>query len=103
MSDPLGLIGSTRPIAPPVPGQVRPGPADANGIGFKSLLEEQLAQVNELQRDAKEGVEDIMAGRRDDLEGVILATQKADTAFRMLLQIRNKMMDAYEEVKQIRV
>ena len=44
-----------------------------------------------------------MAGRRDDLESVMIATQKADTAFRMLLQIRNKVMDAYEEVKQMRI
>ena len=48
-------------------------------------------------------VEDLAAGRRNDVESVIIATQKADTAFRMLLQVRNKMMDAYEEIKQVRV
>jgi flagellar hook-basal body complex protein FliE len=37
------------------------------------------------------------------VEGVILATQKADNAFRMLQQVRNRMMEAYDEVKQIRV
>ncbi|MHC4991295.1 MAG: flagellar hook-basal body complex protein FliE, partial [Planctomycetota bacterium] len=54
-------------------------------------------------RDAKEAVEDLAAGRRDDVEGVILATEKADTAFRMLLAVRNKMMDAYQEIKELRV
>jgi flagellar hook-basal body complex protein FliE len=48
-------------------------------------------------------VEDFAAGRRDDIETVIIATDKADTAFRMLLQVRNKMLEAYEEVKQVRV
>ena len=43
------------------------------------------------------------AGRRDDIEGVLIAARKADTAFRMLLQVRNKVLDAYEEVKQLRV
>lgn len=105
MSDPLGLIGKTGSIQP---GQLRPG-ADvpgakpSDGPDFKDMLKEQIAQVNELQRDAKEAVEDLAAGRRDDLEGVILATEKADVAFKMLLQVRNKVMDAYEEVKQIRV
>ena len=102
MTDPLGLIGNTPPVKPPPPlgaagGQQQTGP------GFKELLQQQIAKVNELQNDAKEAVEDLAAGRRDDVESVIIATQKADTAFRMLLQVRNKMMSAYEEVKDIRV
>lgn len=102
MNDPLGLIttsaGASRPLA------VRPNAEPAgDGPGFRALLEEQINKVNELQTDAKEAIEDLVAGRRDDLEGVIIATQKADTAFKMLLQVRNKVMDAYEEVKQLRV
>ena len=48
-------------------------------------------------------IEDLVAGRRDDLDGVLIAKQKADIAFQTLLQVRNKLMDAYEEVKQMRV
>jgi flagellar hook-basal body complex protein FliE len=59
--------------------------------------------VNQLQRDATEAMEDLATGGRDDVESVLIATQKADTAFRLLLQVRNKVLDAYEEVKQIRV
>jgi flagellar hook-basal body complex protein FliE len=108
MSDPLGLIGKTGPLqpgGPRMPGAPgMPGAREASNIpDFKGLLKQQIAQVNELQRDAKEAVEDLAAGRRDDLESVIVATEKADVAFKMLLQVRNKVMDAYEEVKQIRV
>ena len=67
------------------------------------MLQQQIAQVNQLQTDASIAIEDLAAGRRDDVETVIIATQKADLAFRMLLQVRNKVMDAYEEVKQIRI
>jgi flagellar hook-basal body complex protein FliE len=102
MTDPLGLIGKTSPLSPaPPPGAPRPG--QTGGPPFKELLQEQIAKVNEMQKDAKEAVEDLAAGRRDDLEGVIIATRKADTAFKMLLQVRNKMMDAYEEIKQLRI
>ncbi len=103
MPDPLGLIGSTsgvQPVSPLAPGGAAKRPGDAD---FKKLLEDQIRQVNSLQQDARKAVEDLTTGRRDDLEGVILATQKAETAFKMLLAVRNKVMDAYEEVKQIRV
>ena len=103
MTDPLGLIHTT-PVSPTtpkspvgVPGQSTSGPS------FRQTLESQIEQVNQLQQDAKVATEDLMTGRRDDVETVIQATQKADMAFRMLLQLRNKVMDAYEEVKQIRV
>ena len=39
----------------------------------------------------------------DDIEQVMIATQKADTAFKMLLQVRNKVLEAYDEIKQMRV
>jgi flagellar hook-basal body complex protein FliE len=108
MTDPLGLIGNAGslqrigPISPRPSGA--PGvDADYAGPGFKEMLQQQIAQVNELQNDANVAMEDLAAGRRDDLEGVIIATQKADIAFKMLLQVRNKVMDAYDEVKQLRI
>jgi flagellar hook-basal body complex protein FliE len=108
MADPLGLIGgfnSVQRLAPLAPSRAG---GDEGTVGgpqpeFKKFLQEQIAQVNELQNDATVAVEDLAAGRRDDLEGVIIATQKADVAFKMLLQVRNKVMEAYDEIKQIRV
>lgn len=108
MADPLGLIGNTggvQPVKPQPPaGPGGPGGAGrADGPSFQQMLKRELDEVNQLQRDAEQAVNELSTGQRDDIEGVILATQKADTAFRMLLQVRNKMMDAYDEVKQIRV
>ena len=105
MSDPLGLINSISAPQRIAPISPRPSSADfgASGPGFAQMLQEQIQQVNQLQQDANVAMEDLAAGRRDDLESVITATQKADLAFKMLLQVRNKVMDAYEEVKQIRI
>ena len=103
MTDPLGLIHNT-PIQPTSPKtSVGGAGATPSGPSFRQTLEAQIEHVNQLQQDAKVATEDLMTGRRDDVESVIQATQKADMAFRMLLQLRNKVMDAYEEVKQIRV
>ena len=109
MGDPLGLIGQSglggvnpnayaRPQT--VPGGVK---ADPNAPTFKDLLMENIKQVNKLQAEATTAIEDLNTGKRADVEGVLLATQKADTAFRMLVSVRNKLTQAYEEIKQLRV
>lgn len=110
MTDPLGLIPGSQGISPIRPGA--PGSADARRAGgpdqaagpsFKDALMKQLDQVNRLQQDAEIAIEDVVSGKRDDVDQVLIAKQKADIAFQMLLQVRNQMMDAYEEIKQIRV
>ncbi len=105
--DPVGLAGSggIGPLDPTRAGKTAAGgpAADPDGPRFVDLLKENLASVNRLQQDATQAIEDLQTGKRDDLETVMVATQKADTAFRMLLSMRNKVLDAYEEIKQIRV
>jgi flagellar hook-basal body complex protein FliE len=113
MADPLGLIGGAGGINPSMyPRPVIKGPGGAGGQAggaeetpggsFKDVLLKNLDEVNKAQQEATRAVEDLTTGQRADVEGVILATQKADNAFRMLQALRNKVMEAYEEVKQIR-
>ena len=106
MSDPLGLIQNSgpAPIAPlQGPGGSKPPTLEPGQSSFKDVLMKNIQQVNELQQDAEVAIEDLAAGKRTDMDQVLMAKQKADVAFQLLLQVRNKMMDAYEEVKQIRV
>lgn len=108
MSDPLGLIGQGRGVdgasgAGIAPGAGRAPAVDPSAPSFKDVLMQNINQVNKLQQEANVATEDLMTGKRMDLEGVVLATQKADTAFRMLLSVRNKVQQAFEEIKQIRV
>ncbi|MBM4108069.1 MAG: flagellar hook-basal body complex protein FliE [Phycisphaerae bacterium] len=104
MSDPLGLINSGG-IGPARWGGATPRPPGGPGEGpsFKDVLLENIRQADRMQQDANRAIEDLQTGRRDDVEGVILATQKADMAFRMLQSVRNRMMEAYDEIRQIRV
>lgn len=105
MSDPVGLIGAggASPIHPRPGGVKVERDGAAGGPDFAAMLKDNLREVNEMQQDASRAVEDLVSGKRDDLEGVILATEKADIAFKMLQSMRNKVMDAYEEIKGIRV
>jgi flagellar hook-basal body complex protein FliE len=105
MADPVGLIGSggIGPVHGPG-GAPRPqAKADPDGPSFRDVFMDTLRQADALQQDATKAIEDLATGRRDDPEGVILAAQKAETAFMMIQQLRNKVMQAYDEVKQMRV
>jgi flagellar hook-basal body complex protein FliE len=103
MSDPLGLIGSASNSGQ-VPGQgIQRQQDGSSGADFKKMLIGNLQEVNAVQQDATQATEDLLAGRRNDVEDVILATQKADTAFKMLQAMRNQVMQAMDEVKQMRV
>ncbi|MDZ4830701.1 MAG: flagellar hook-basal body complex protein FliE [Phycisphaerae bacterium] len=100
MSDPLGIISNIQRASPALGGGGAPKGAPGD---FREELLRQIGEVNKLQEDATVAAEDVLTGRRNDVEGVMLATRKADSAFRLLLAVRNKVMDAYDEVKQMRV
>ncbi len=105
MSDPVGLSGlmGKQGVVPPRPSAPAQGSGPNAGADFKASLIKNLSEVNALQQDATRATEDLVTGQRNDIEGVVLATEKADTAFKMLQAMRNQVMQAYDEVKQMRV
>jgi flagellar hook-basal body complex protein FliE len=112
MADPLGLIGGSSGGLRGLGGNrgpleglggARPGASGTEGPDFKETLIKSIDEVNRLQAEASAAQEDLVSGQRTDVENVILATQKADTAFRALLAVRNKVQAALEEFKQVRV
>lgn len=80
-----------------------PGADAAGGPSFKNVLLDSIEQVNSMQQDANQAVESLMTGGDATAAEVLTAVQKADMAFRMAMQIRTKLLAAYEEVKNIRV
>lgn len=75
------------------------GQAGASQFGdtFKKYLDE----VNQLQQDASKAVQDNVTGQTDNLDGVMVAMEKSDLAFKTLMAIRTKLLDAYEELKNM--
>lgn len=72
-------------------------------VQFKDLVMNSIGQVNEMQQSADMAVETLMTGGDINPAQVFTAIQKADMSFRMMQQIRNKLVDAYNEIKEIRV
>lgn len=79
------------------------GAAASGGSNFAEMLKSSIDEVARLQQDASTAVENLATGRSEDVNGVMTAVEKADLAFKTLLAIRSKLMDAYEEIKTIQV
>jgi len=94
------FIQPNLPQAPPSP---LAGAKEGNAPSFKDFLVNSIQDVNSLQHQADRAVETMMTGGDADPAEVLTAVQKADLAFRMMMQMRNKMMQVYQEVKDIRV
>lgn len=70
------------------------------GEEFLEALKEAIQKVNELQVEADRATKEFAIGR-GDLQETILALEKADISFRLMMQIRNKLIKAYEEVMKM--
>jgi len=81
----------------------RPGATVESGASFKDFLIKSIEDVNSAQAQANQAVEGLMTGGDADPAAVLTAVEKADLAFRMMLQMRNKVMQVYQEVKDIRI
>jgi len=75
----------------------------AAGPSFKDVLVDSVQQVNSMQLQADQAVETMFTGGDVNPAEVLTAVQKADLAFRLTMQMRNKLMEVYQEIKDIRI
>ena len=98
MPPPIAPISSTTAIAAP---SFEGGTKSAGGFG--AILQDAMGKVGELQNDASKSVESFLSGEGDDLHKTIMTTQRADLAMELFLQVRNKVVSAYQEVMRMQV
>jgi flagellar hook-basal body complex protein FliE len=99
---------SNLPLPPPPasfapaqsPGAAAGGPA---AQPFKNILLEALDQVNSMQHQADQAVHQLVTGGDANPAEVLTTLQKSDMSFRLMLQIRNKLVQAYQEINNIRI
>jgi flagellar hook-basal body complex protein FliE len=78
------------------------GEGKADGA-FKEFMLDQIQQVQNMQQQADHAIEQFSTGGDVNAAEVLTAVQKADMTFRMMLQIRNKLVQAYQELKEVRI
>src|SRR5579864_9264051 len=95
-----------------IPGVASPGVASASGIGsalknqqppsekapFSDLFSEAVGDVSRLEGEAQKAVEGLMTGSGVDVHQAMIATQKASMAFELSLAVRNKAVQAYQQL-----
>ena len=98
MSMPISSLGPLTPL-PAMPLD----PGSKGGGGFGSILTDAMQKVGEMNNDATKSVENFLSGEGDDLHKTIMATQRADLGMELFLQVRNKVVAAYQEVMRMQV
>src|SRR5580698_3457241 len=82
------------------------GITSATGAGtasdaFSSILQQSIQNVSQLQSDADNSVNKFISGEQDDPHTTMLAVQRSSLAFDMFVQVRNKVVQAYQEVMKM--
>jgi len=96
----IGPVGPQGPT--PESGGVKGSPHIEGEKSFKDILEGQIGKVNQYQQEADLSLQKFKKGELSQDE-VIVAFRKAQIAFEMLMQIRNKVVDAFEEIQRMRI
>jgi len=73
------------------------------GGGLSKTFEKLLQEVNQQQLTAEAKQVDLMVTENKDIHGTMFALEKADLSMRLMLQVRNKLVSAYEEVMRMQV
>lgn len=77
-------------------------PMDGAG-SFKNVLRDAINETNELQKSADVKVQQLATGQTTNIPEVMMQVEKADIALRLMTQVRNKIIDAYQEVMKMQV
>ena len=81
-----------------------PGVQESNGAQFENVLKDSLQQVNEIQQEASQLKTAFETGDPDvDITEVMIAIEKASLSFEAMTEVRNKLLNAYQEVMNMQV
>jgi flagellar hook-basal body complex protein FliE len=73
------------------------------GGSFLGSLKDAIAQVNEVQLDASQAVDKFVSGESENVHQMMMALQKADVSFQLMMQVRNKLVSAYEDIQRMQM
>jgi flagellar hook-basal body complex protein FliE len=104
--DALTVMSGAKPSVQD-PERVGPKPRDLgidtpvrDGRGFEGLLTDSIERVQSLQDDSRNKLRGLAMGEDVDLHDVMIASNKSEVAFNLVLEIRNKLLDAWEKLSR---
>jgi flagellar hook-basal body complex protein FliE len=98
----LGMIQSS------TTGEMNPASAPSSAGGakggtFLDALQNTMEEVNKTQLEADQSIKDLVAGRTKNIHETMLQLQKADLSLKTMMQVRNKVLEAYKEIMKMQV
>ena len=93
----VDLLNTKSPLA-----ETNPAKEDSKE-NFGVHLNKALGEVNELQQKADQAIQQLVGEGKGDLQDTMVALEKADVSFRLMMQIRNKVLEAYQEIMRMQV
>jgi flagellar hook-basal body complex protein FliE len=80
-----------------------PAPGSSSGGAFQSAFADAVSKVESFQNNAQSSVERFLSGEGEELHHVAIASQQAELSFQLFMQVRNKIVSAYQQVMQMQV
>lgn len=78
-------------------------PEEKAGENFSNFLKDAIDNVNNDQVKAEHSIQDFMTGKETSLHNTLISLEKADVSFKMMMQVRGKLMEAYQQIMRTSV
>lgn len=102
MSGPLPVTPGAGP--PVLPGAVAPeSPTQAGELPFADLVSSLMQDTNDQQAAVGDSVRKLVTGESDSIHDVVLTASRADLAFRLVMEVRNRLISSYEEIMRMQI
>lgn len=79
------------------------GPSEGQGKTFSDVLKDSVEKANLYQNQADTAIKELVAGRNKNIHETMLTVERADTSLKLMMQVRNKILDAYREIMRMQV
>lgn len=79
------------------------GTGAVQGAGFGEVLNQFVGEVNQKQLDSTQAVNDLLAGKEIPLHQAMIAMQEAGVAFQLMVEVRNKLLQGYQELMRMQI
>jgi flagellar hook-basal body complex protein FliE len=99
---PISGVGAS-PWATPVGGTQAPRSTGQGGRSFADTLQQAMEGVDQSQHRADDKLAELAAGQTPDLHGTMIALQEADITLRTMVSVRDKVVDAYQQLMNMQI
>ncbi len=107
ISNPMKGILESRPVQPKInpdsSGMPKVGDFDGKKVDFANVVKNYISNVDGLQQSSNMSIKDLLSGKNVDITSVVSQVAKADISFKLLVGVRNKLIEAYKQTMNMQL